>query len=82
MELLALAVAITGLCVSCLTLGGALMALGAERQKLSDLERRHGENTTEFRNAIAELRGRLGSIEVKGERSATLIEASSRGRAP
>lgn len=74
-----LALSIVGLCVSFLTIGGALVAIGAEKQKVADLSQRHAENTTEFRKGIEELRQRVGSLEVKGERSATLIEAS-RGR--
>lgn len=83
-SLLATTLAIVSLVVSAMTIGGALIAVGALLQKikelderrLKDLEERHRESAQEHRQATAELRGRVGALEVKSERSAALIESS------
>jgi uncharacterized sporulation protein YeaH/YhbH (DUF444 family) len=69
-----LALGVASLVVSALTIGGALMALGAERQKREDLDRRHAELASEARARIAAIEARVAALEVGAARTTALVE--------
>lgn len=48
--------AILGICTGLISIGGAFISVGREKQARVDLERRHGELAKEARDAIQELK--------------------------
>ena len=71
------ALAILGIATGLLSIAGAFISVGREKQARIDLDRRHGELAKEARDAIAELKAEKSRMSDKiseGEREQTALK--------